>query len=121
MYCLFVSIYYHESRPRKLIPMEAFRLMKEAQAAFKTIDRLNEDNSSKLGRLHAMWCLVSSVIVRSETSITRRKKNNSPSEYSAAMVKMEKKQIKLIVSAKKLHEEIDVKEIELSDQHNKLT
>jgi hypothetical protein len=37
------------------------------------------------------------------------------------MVKMEMKQIKLIVSAKKLHEEIDVKEIELSDQHNKLT
>ena len=102
--------------------MEAFGLMKEAQAAFKTIDtRLDEDNSSKLGRLHAVWCLVSSVIVRSERSITRRKKNISLSGYSAAMVKMEMKHIKLVVSAKKLHEEIHAKEIKLKNQHNKLT
>ena len=102
--------------------MEAFGLMKEAQEAFETIDsRLDEDNSSKIGRLRAVFCLVCSVIVRSERSITRRKRNNATSEYSAAMVKMEMKQIELVVSAKKLIEEIHAKETELENQHNKIT
>ena len=96
--------------------------MEDAKRLFKTIDtRTPEDDCSKKNRLESISQVVCSVINTTEESIARRRNNNAPSAYSAAMVKQEKKQIKLLESATKLHQEIHAKGLELKSRHNKVT
>ena len=96
--------------------------MSDAERLFKTIDtRTPEDDCSKKNRLESICMVVCSVINTTEESIIRRRNNNAPSAFSAAMVKQEKKQIKLLESATKLKQEIQAKDLELKNRHNKLT
>ena len=68
-----------------------------------------------------MLPLVCSVIIKTERAIKRRQENNARILFSAAMVKMEKKQINLVVAANKLRGEMEAKKLELENRHDKLT
>ena len=65
--------------------------------------------------------VVCNVNNRIKKSIARRKKNNAPSAYSKAMLKLENRQIKLLEFGIILEQLVADKLLELKNKHNKVT